>query len=60
MLIDAFQNWNDHLNQLGKLFNRLRNVGQKAKLPKCNLGVTNISYFGFRLKLKGIRPGVDN
>ncbi len=33
----------EHLQQLDHLFNRLRNVGLKAKLPKCEFGATYMS-----------------
>jgi hypothetical protein len=46
----------DHLNQLYKLLSRLRNVGLKAKLPKCEFGDTNVQYLGFRLTPEGILP----
>jgi hypothetical protein len=49
----------EHLQQLDHLFNRLRNVGLKAKLPKCEFGATNVHYLGFRLTPGGILPGMD-
>jgi hypothetical protein len=44
---------------LEKLFSRLRNVGLKAKLPKCEFRATNVQYLDFRLTPGGILPGVD-
>jgi hypothetical protein len=47
------------LLQLENLFSRLRNVGLKAKLPKCEFGANNVQYLGFTLIPEGILPGVD-
>jgi hypothetical protein len=48
--------YKDHLNQLDKLFCRLRNVGLKAK---CEFGATNVQYLGFRPTPEGILSGVN-
>jgi hypothetical protein len=40
---------NNHLHQLDKLLSRFRNVGLKAKLPKCNFGANIVQYPVFRL-----------
>ena len=49
----------EHLDQLDKLFCRLRAVNLKARLPKCKFGEKNVQYLGFRLTPEGILPGVD-
>ena len=49
----------EHRKLLAQLFQRLRQVGLKANLKKCEFGATNVSYLGFRLTPEGILPGKD-
>ena len=49
----------EHRRLLKLLFQRLRQVGLKANLKKCEFGATNVSYLGFRLTPDGILPGID-
>jgi len=49
----------EHRKILQLLFDRLRKVGLKANLKKCEFGATNVSYLGFRLTPDGILPGLD-
>jgi hypothetical protein len=50
---------NNRYTSFDQLFPRLRNLGLRAKLPKCEFGANNVQYLGFRLTPEGILPGVD-
>ena len=50
----------EHRQQLELLFNRLRNTNLKVNLPKCEFGVDNVSYLGFRLTPEASCQGQTN
>ena len=48
--------WNDHINHLTEIFNRLRTAGLTAKPSKCNFGMATCSYLGHVIGLGNIKP----
>ena len=49
----------DHLKNLEKFFQRVREVNMKLNLEKSTIGAQEVNYLGFRLTPKGILPGLD-
>jgi hypothetical protein len=49
----------EHREQLEKIFIRLRNLGLKVNLAKCEFSATNGSYLGYRLTPDIIFQGSD-
>ena len=50
---DSFEN---HIDQLRRIFGRLRAAGLKFNVPKCSFGLKEIPYLGFVITREGIKP----
>ena len=53
------RDFNHHLDNLRKVLKRLEEVNLKLKKSKCSFGQTEISFLGFLIDGKGIRPNPE-
>src|SRR5206468_3993167 len=56
-VIIGSKTFEEHLNDLQKLFNRLREFGLSIKLVKCKFFQEKLSYLGHEVSSTGIQPG---
>ena len=47
---------NEHLQQLRKVFNKIREKGLKLNFKKCEFGKSSINYMGYILRSEGLFP----
>jgi hypothetical protein len=52
--------WDDHLKDLGEVFQRIRKAKLKIKPPKCSFGKFGIQYLGFIISPKGVECDPQN
>lgn len=50
------RSFEEHLNRLKMVFDRIRSAGLKLGLPKCKFAMKEISYLGYFISSKGIKP----
>ena len=50
------EGFDDHLTNLRKVFQRLKNAGLKINLPKCEFSTQGLEYLGYWLTPHGIQP----
>ena len=56
LLILSNSSWENHLNDLDKVFKRLKNAGLKVNAKKSFFGRPELEYLGFWITRKGIMP----
>ena len=54
------KNFEEHLEHLAQVFEKLRKANIKLKWEKCNFGVTELSILGHRITVNGITVLEDN
>ena len=48
--------FDEHLEQLEKIFHRFQNAGLKVNAPKCSFRLQEIPYLGYIISKDGLRP----
>lgn len=52
--------WQDHLQRLRQVFQRLREAGLRLHPDKCTLGAKQVGFLGHQVSAEGIRPDPSN
>ena len=55
-IIDHGTSQNEHLQQLRKVFDKIREKGLKFNLEKCEFGKASVNYMGHILSSEGLFP----
>ena len=55
ILIGA-QNWKEHNETLGSVFQRAEDYGITFNKPKCHFGQTQITFYGYQFDQEGLKP----
>ena len=53
------KSWDEHLETIKKVLDRLRDHGLKLKPSKCKMGYSTLDYLGFKIGNSELRPQVD-
>ena len=56
LLIISNSTYEDHLDKLGKVLQRLQDKGLRINAPKSNFATDEIEYLGYTLTRDGIKP----
>ena len=56
LLIISKGDWDEHLNKLEQVFERLRSAGLKVNAKKCSFGTDKLEYLGYLISKQGIQP----
>ena len=56
LLILGKSSWEEHVNQLDKVLNKLKSAGLKVNVSKSFFGKSELEYLGFIITRKGIKP----
>jgi RNase H-like domain found in reverse transcriptase/Reverse transcriptase (RNA-dependent DNA polymerase) len=54
------KNWEEHLEHIKKVFEKLREANLKMKLKKCEFAMRNIKFLGHVVGNDGLKPDPDN
>jgi hypothetical protein len=54
------KNWEEHLEHIKKVFEKLREANLKMKLKKCEFAMRNIKFLGHVVGKDGLKPDPDN
>ena len=56
ILVLSKYRFENHIDQLIIIFDRLRAVGLKVNVPKCSFGLKKIPYLGYVITREGVKP----
>lgn len=59
-ILVAGSDFDDHLNNLASVFDRLAKHGLKLSADKCELFRTEVKYLGFLVSAEGLKPSPEN